>query len=123
MNNGYSSFANIDGWRPQGISASTIRNDDNVNYDMIARDFSMTISSSLVRRLHGVHQILRVVLVGVVLLGRGGRLLHVRRVVTRYISGERRERSCLAYRADGTCSHQVTRTEPEASEVGISTEP
>lgn len=81
-------------------------------------------SPSLVRALHRVHQVLGVVLVGTVLLGRGGRLLHVRRVVARYVSGERCECGRLADRADCARRHQVAGAEPEAApEVGIPAEP
>lgn len=81
------------------------------------------IAAPLVCRLHGVHQVFRVVLVGAVLLGCGRRLLHVRGVVARNVGGERRESCRLTNRPNGTCGHKVTSTEPEAPEVGVPAEP
>lgn len=73
----------------------------------------MTASSPFpVRGLHGVHQVLRVVLVAIVLLGRGCRLLHVRRVVAGHVGCERRECGRLADRADRARGHQVAEPEP-----------
>lgn len=71
-----------------------------------------------VRGLHGVHQVLGVVLIRIVLRGR---LLHVRGIVAGHVGGERRERGRLADRADRRRGHQVA--EPEAVEVGVPTEP
>jgi len=94
--------------------------DDN---NIAIRVVGFTAASS-VRRLHRVHQVLGVVLVGAVLLGRGGRLLHVRGVVARHVGRERCERCRLANRTDGARGHEVTGTEAaEAPEVGVPAEP
>lgn len=76
-----------------------------------------TLSPLVVGTLHGVHQVLGVVPVGVVLqLGSAGRLLDIRRIVARHVGSERRERGCRADRTHLARGQQVP-------EVSIPAEP